>query len=413
VYKTKLSDQGLIESVKTADKGETTFEHDDKGVKTIVEPDGTTWERDANDTTRWKVTRKGSDTPVEWAGTIEVDKTGKITREEEGANEKIVDYPDGTREVTRQDGSGITYDINNNVTSFTDNFGNTTHYKYNEKNQPIEVRQPEGDRLVRGAGDKWEYVYADGTKDSISDVSIDEEGTLRYEDSDYKYELRTDGYWTTVDKEDGTVDLYDGKDRILESTTSKGTRSFDYDEKGLKTYTAPDGSQWQRSGDHEWTEYKKDSKGEYKPTGEIWKGTVELNSRDGLVWKSESPDGGTKEFTYNEQNELVEIKGLDGAIWEHTGPSSWECTKGPDQPGKDAAKPGDKWQGEVSVDGKGTIHYTPEKGQPWHLTRDGKRELEKAAPAPQKGEAKTLEKGESKAPEKGETKAPEKGATKA
>ena len=202
---------------------------------------------------------------------------------------------DGSATLTAADSSKRELDKLGNTTKTVSATGETSTFKYNEKNEIIEVNSPMGAYKLNADG-TWA-----GPRGDVSKIQ--------------------------VDPKDGSV-LFDFKDGSVINRKMDGSRTeFDSDGVSIRGYN-PKGQlaeMWSPNGDY--SEFKYDAKGN-RTEMTLWQGEHAGDSSGPVVFKAETPggplvdvkkkyksvevDSKTGDITYTHANDSKSIQHLDG-----------------------------------------------------------------------------------------------------
>ncbi len=325
-----------VTSVTKADGETTSFKYSPDGkLSEVTLPHGTVLTTTDGKTWMNSETGKSSDLKVE------VESDGTYSLEQGG--KKAVLRPDGT-EVR----SDVPAGAPERITSVTHADGRTSEFKYGPGGKLNEVKLPGGTGLTTTDGKNW--INSETGETSEMKIEVQKDGTYSIERDGKIGIIHPDGTITN-----GTI-LKDGT-RVVEN--KDGTQST-YNPDG--TYSIADGIT---------TQYF-DAKGNL--TGQVTydeaRHVLIHTDKDGRVEKTvgrvASPDEKEREFKYDDKG-LVEIKGTLGTWKRMEGPDGKEYWQNQD-------KPELKWNGKMSVDQQGNLHYTPDDpdAPAWTFTSDGR-----------------------------------------
>lgn len=197
-----------------------------------------------------------------------------------------MDYPDGTYEQ-------FAYDDYGNVTTYTDQAGQTWTYTYNDRGQVLTAANP--------AGGVTTYTYnADGTLASSTDSDT---GVTAYGYDAYKRLI-------TITHPDGTVQIgYDLNDRVTAITDERGkTYTYEYDANGnLVKATDPAGEE---------TTYARDLMDRVtRRTDRRSETTQSTYDEMGRIASVTDPNGNTHQLDYDSRGWLNQITDPAGKAW--------------------------------------------------------------------------------------------------
>jgi len=238
---------------------------------------------------------------------------------------------------------------------------------------------------------KWATRMKDGTKGEVfENLSADINGNLAYDYRSTHIVQLADGSVTNEDKLDGSKRVWDKDHHLVEVSTNKGSRHFEYDENGkLKAMTHPDGSKFVNEGQDTWKEFNKAG----TETSRVYHGKIEVDQLlgsysyddatkkahveqypdgtksttladgravmtgpDGRVTQVDYPNGQEDQFKYGPDGKLSEIKSIDTKTHDYGG---WKKEADGLWRGYDKDKPGRQViRGEWTIDENGSPSHT-------------------------------------------------------
>lgn len=290
-----------------------------------------------------------------WKGTVSVDKSGTYQFVSET----------GEAHILRPNGSTTIMD-KGKVTEIEDAKGQKFTFKYDAMDGHLsEVTNEHGHWSSK---DGHEFTRDDGTKWS-GRVAATADGTYGWiSDAGHRVIHQPNGNKIEDDMRRADAEVPQGQGRRPEGAGDgrggdrqrppEGQRPVDENLRdGSRVHHNKDGSAYRvfRDGTIV-TDMVDGSRIKEYPNG----GRVEMNPR-GQVTFADDGRGHSREFRYDQNGQLAEIRGMDGSTWHRARPGLWVDDRGRG------------FQGEVlGVDKNGTAHYQPEGGRPFVHTIDGR-----------------------------------------
>ncbi len=379
---TPEKDKGTVDKIKMPDGSERSFEHSPDGkVTKITESGGLVWSSKDGET----FTQKGTGDTIKGKLSIEPDGTYKIT------NEKGVEYSrnsDGTTTISDQtgqlkvnlDGSRVLTDTKGNVTATMDVAGQQRTIERAENGEITKLTEPDKTQWVRGENNQWKNARTGEALDA--ELTVDKNGDFSFK--------RPDGRQTTQHL-DGSSVATDAQGRVSAVLGPDGkVTEFEHDDKNnLVRMKNPDGTAWQKQGDHwqkegstetwkgertvakDGTIHQKSESGETVRRTDGWeerrdsKGDLQSIERDnpngshvtkdaqGHLAEVRDKNGNSFKVEYNKDGQPTSYEAPSGASWKSEDGLHWA---------KQGASPPENWTGRVLADENGNFREISQAG---------------------------------------------------
>lgn len=402
---------------------------DEQGrVKEIITPNGKiSYKRDADGGVVEAVTTDKNGKVVqtdklEGGKWVSYDQSGKKKAETDGVKSVDIDKngdhvmktADGTLIQKLKDNSIIKLDASGKVTEVKYADGSKREFAYDKDGKLSEVKFDDGKGFKdswKKEGSVWQNYDKDGkpTSRKLDHVSVEKNGTVHERDSSGERVINTDSRLhnaeRTVLKPDGSRVTTDANGRVTEVEMKNGSkRQFEYDKSGnlsKMVYTDKDGKvgwTYEKEGD-KWQSKKPDGTPIGKPVEmdarvlkdgtldvtfpalEKWTartdGSIVSTNKEGQITNIVYIDGTQREFKYDKDGKLSEVKYKNTAGFEDSWKREGDAWVNYD---KDGNKTG-KTLGGISLDKDGTlVEHDRNKNEGRVMKTDGSTELRKVSP---------------------------------